>query len=267
MPNFGLSKPWIAKYNPNANSYSDAFKCGKAMNTAVTPNHNEATLFADNQPDETVSEFKNANVTLGVNTMPLKAALIMFGHTIKEDGTEIHKSSDSASYVGYGFIVAERTDGEKKYRACVLRKVLFKEGEESYETKGDSIVFKTPSISGTALPVDDGEWRVKSPIFDTEDEADLWIQKKFNVKEQCKIPVSSVPGGEYTTAQSVTLLTATAGAKIRYTTDGTTPSATNGTEYKGSISISQNTGLRAVAYKEDADPSDVMTEEYFIVTE
>lgn len=267
MPNFGLSKPWIARYNPNTNKYSDAFKCGKAINTSITPNYNEASLFADNQIDEAVSEFKNANVTLGVNSMPLKAAPVIFGHIIKEDGTEIHKSGDSANYVGYGFIVAEMTNGKKKYRACVLKKVLFKEGEESYETKGDSIVFKTPSLSGTALPVDNGEWRVKSPIFDTEDGADLWIQKELDVKEQCEIPVASVPGGEYAAAQSVTLVTATTGAKIRYTMDGTTPSATYGTEYKGAISVAQNAGLRAVAYKEDAEPSEVMTEEYFIVTE
>ena len=267
MPNFGLSKPWIAKYNPNTNKYSDAFKCGKAINTAVTPNYNEATLFADNQPDEAVSEFKNANVTLGVNSMPLKAGQVMFGHTIKEDGTEIHKSGDSANYVGYGFIVAEMSNGQKKYRACVLKKVLFKEGEESYETKGDSIVFKTPSLSGTALPVDNGEWREKSPIFDTENEADFWIQKKFDVKEKCGIPTASVPGDEYAAAQSVTLVTATAGAKIRYTMNGTTPSATHGTEYKGAISITETTGLRAVAYKEDTEPSEVMTEEYFIVAE
>ena len=267
MPNFGLSKPWIARYNPDTNKYSNAFKCGKAINTAVTPNYNEATLHADNQPDEVVSEFKDANVTLGVNTMPLQAAPIMFGHTIKEDGTEIHKSGDSAGYVGYGFIVAEMLGGKKKYRACLLRKVLFKESEESYETKGDSIVFKTPSLSGKALPVEDGEWRVKSPIFNTEDEADLWIQKKLDVKEQCGIPIASVPGGEYAAAQSVTLVTATAGAKIRYTMNGTTPSATHGTEYKGAISIVETTGLRAVAYKEDAEPSEVMTEEYFIVTE
>lgn len=267
MANFGLSKPWIAKYNPNTNKYSDAFKCGKAINTSVTPNFNEAPLYADNQVDEAVSEFKNANVTLGVNSVPLKAARIMFGHTIKEDGTEIHKSGDSSNYVGYGFVVAEMQNGKKKYRACVLKKVLFKEGEESYETKGDSIVFKTPSLSGTVLPVEDGEWRVKSPIFDTEDEADLWIQKKLDVKEQCGIPIASVPGGEYASAQSVTLVTATAGAKIRYTMNGTTPSATHGTEYKGAISIAETTGLRAVAYKEDAEPSEVMTEEYFIVAE
>lgn len=183
MPNFGLSKPWIAKYNPETEKYSDAFKCGKAINTSVTPNYNEATLHADNQPDETVTEFKDANVTLGVNTMPVEAVTVMFGHTVGEDGEEIHKAGDSSNYVGYGFIVAEMEKGKKKYRACLLVKVMFKEGEESYETKGDSISFKTPSLSGTVSAIDDGTWRIKSPTFDTEEEADAWIQKKLGVSE------------------------------------------------------------------------------------
>ena len=50
-------------------------------------------------------------------------------------------------------------------------------------------------------------------------------------------PVASVPAGTYAVAQSVTL-TAGVGETIYYTTDGTTPSATNGTVYTVPISLS-----------------------------
>ena len=46
-------------------------------------------------------------------------------------------------------------------------------------------------------------------------------------------PSFSPVGGNYTTAQTVTLSTATAGASIRYTLDGSTPSDTVGTVYSG----------------------------------
>ena len=267
MPNFGLSKPWIAKYDPATNTYSGAFKCGKAVNTAVTPNYNETPFYADNEQTENVAEFKNGALTLGVDRMPLRAPSVMFGHTVNENGEEVSKTSDSASYCGYGFITAEMLDGVKKYRACFLYKVQFKEGEESYETKGDSIVFKNPSLSGVIMSNADGEWRIKSPYFDTEAEADAWIQVLINVLEKCATPVASVASGTYEAAQTVTLSTTTANAKIKYTTDGTTPSETNGTEYKSAISVSNNTGLRAIAIKSGAEASDVMVKEYFIVTQ
>lgn len=267
MANFGLCNPWMAKYNPTTKKYTNAFKCGKAISTAVTPNYNEASLFADNQQVENVSEFKNATVSLGVDRMPVEAAGVMFGHTVGDTGEEVSKTGDFGNYVGYGFITSEMLDGVKKHRACVLLKVQFKEGEESFETKGDSIVFKTPTLSGLALANDEGEWRKKSPQFDTEDEADKWIQVELGVVEQCETPVASIAGGEYQGTQTVTLSTTTANAKIRYTIDGTTPSKTNGTEYnKAGISITTNTGLRAIAYKDDAEPSSVMEEEYFIST-
>ena len=46
----GLSKPYIASLKDEATpTYEKGFKCGKAMTLNVTPNYNEASLYADNQ--------------------------------------------------------------------------------------------------------------------------------------------------------------------------------------------------------------------------
>lgn len=184
MAFFGLSHPIMAKLNVATGVYSDPFKCGKAINTSVTPNHNEVETYADNGLDESVKEFKNANVELGVNTIPKKAAEILFGHKIGEDGTETANINDSGSYVGYGFIVAEINSGVKKYRGCFLTKVKFKEGAENYQTKGDSITFTTPTLSGEAFGNNVNDWRIKSPEFDTEQKCDEWILEQMGLSEQ-----------------------------------------------------------------------------------
>jgi hypothetical protein len=62
-------------------------------------------------------------------------------------------------------------------------------------------------------------------------------------------PVFTPVAGTYLTSQSVTIATATVGATIRYTTDGSIPSPTNGTVYSGAIVISSTTTLKAIAYK------------------
>ena len=61
-------------------------------------------------------------------------------------------------------------------------------------------------------------------------------------------PTFGPGGGTYSTAQTVTLSSATAGATIRYTTDGTTPSETAGTVYSGPLTVSATTTVKAVAY-------------------
>lgn len=177
MAYFGLSNPWIAELNTETGKYSNAIKCGSAMSTSVTPNYIEGTLSADNVQKENVKEFKDATVALGVDRIPAAAGTMLFGHTEDTDGSEVSKSDDQGKYVGYAFITKEVEDGVIKHRACLLTKVKFSEQEESYETKGDSIVIKGGNLSGTAVPDANKDWRKKSPKYDTEEEADAWIQK------------------------------------------------------------------------------------------
>ncbi len=62
----------------------------------------------------------------------------------------------------------------------------------------------------------------------------------------------------------VTITTATPGASIRYTTDGSTPSDTVGTLYTGPVSITQTTVLRAIAYKANWESTNVDTHSYIM---
>lgn len=182
MANFGLSHPWIAEWIKGT-EYANAFKCGELVDTQVNPQYNTASLHGDNRKTEEIRLFKSADVTLGVTRMPAQASQIMFGHKTNEDGSELSNATDKNKYVGYAFITREMIEGKEKYRACLLFKVMFNEGQEDYETQGENITFKTPKISGGALTCDNGDWREKSPYFDTEDEADAWIREKLGVEE------------------------------------------------------------------------------------
>ncbi len=62
----------------------------------------------------------------------------------------------------------------------------------------------------------------------------------------------------------VTITTATPGATIRYTTDGSEPTATSGTVYTGPITISGTTAIRAIAYKTNWESTNVDTHTYLV---
>ena len=79
-------------------------------------------------------------------------------------------------------------------------------------------------------------------------------------------PVISPAGGSFTSAQSVTISTATSGASIRYTTDGSTPSSTLGTVYTGAVTLSSTTTLKAITYKSGMTDSSVTTAVFTITT-
>lgn len=75
--------------------------------------------------------------------------------------------------------------------------------------------------------------------------------------------VPSVKGGTYSSAQSVVLTTATQGADIYYTTDGSTPTAKS-TKYSAAIAVSATTTLKAIAVKAGYAPGAVMEATYKI---
>ena len=78
-------------------------------------------------------------------------------------------------------------------------------------------------------------------------------------------PPSFNPGpGTYSSAQSVTISTASSGASINYTTNGTTPSSSVGTLYSSPVSISSTCTLQAIAYESGYTPSGVSSGVYTI---
>jgi len=78
----------------------------------------------------------------------------------------------------------------------------------------------------------------------------------------------SVDRGFYTTPISLVISSATQGASIVYTTDGSVPtvdsnlSVTNGTLFTDAINISSTTNIRAAAFKEGFAPTNVDTHTY-----
>lgn len=79
-------------------------------------------------------------------------------------------------------------------------------------------------------------------------------------------PTFLPPGGSYETAQMVALSSITPGAGIRFTTDGSIPSAINGTVYTTPILVNINQTIRAYAFKAGYDDSPVVSQTYAIGT-
>jgi nucleoid-associated protein YgaU len=77
-------------------------------------------------------------------------------------------------------------------------------------------------------------------------------------------PAFAPAEGTYSGAQSVTITSSTEGAEIRYTTDGSAPSATGGTVYTGAIPVAATTTLRAIAIKTGWNDSPVVSATFAI---
>ena len=83
--------------------------------------------------------------------------------------------------------------------------------------------------------------------------------------DSCATPmISPEPGIYYDDSLTITIAVETAGATIRYTIDGSTPSESNGTVYSAAVVISTPTTLKAIAYKSGFTDSAVTSGVYTI---
>lgn len=96
----------------------------------------------------------------------------------------------------------------------------------------------------------------------SELDIDLIVNPNPAPADQVADPVFSPAGGSFQDSLDVTVSCATPGATIHYTLDSTVPSASNGRIYNGPIHLTETTTVRAVAFRDSLEPSDMVTAIY-----
>ncbi len=93
----------------------------------------------------------------------------------------------------------------------------------------------------------------------------LNVYQSYIIVEPVKNPEFSFNAGTYFETLSVSITCATAGAAIKYTTDGSEPSQSNGLTYTAPIEVLANATIKAVAFKGGMVNSQVVSNEYIII--
>lgn len=91
----------------------------------------------------------------------------------------------------------------------------------------------------------------------------LWSLYNGGTPQTAATPVFSPGGGTYTTAQNVTITCSTAGSTIRYTLNGSEPTASSAA-YTGAIAISSTTTVKAKAFLSGMNDSQTAAATYTI---
>lgn len=84
---------------------------------------------------------------------------------------------------------------------------------------------------------------------------------------QLESPAVSPPRGYYESPINVTLSSEIPGTVIRYTTNGSVPTLTNGETYTGPLQISQTTVIRTAAFRDGYEASPVTTHTYLFLND
>lgn len=171
LDNFRYS---ILKETSDGVSYNGAKKPAKAIDCSVSIETNAAELFADDALAESDYSFKKGTVKITVDEDDDKTLAELLGHSIEttgegNEGELIRKSTDTAPFVGFGRILTKVVEGVRKYKVEFLPKVKFKEPSQEDATKGESVEFKSTSLEGTVMELNDGTWGKAKTFLSKED--------------------------------------------------------------------------------------------------
>lgn len=160
-------------------TYGEIKLFAKAIRASTSLNISQAELYADDELAETANEFINGQLTFESDDIEDDVEADVTGSTVDVEGDVIHSTSDVAPYLRFGFIVRRYKSRKSQYRGVIFLKTVFDALPDDYETKGETIVFKTTTMTAKFLGNADGQWKRKSKWFDTLAEAETWMTTKL----------------------------------------------------------------------------------------
>lgn len=196
MAFIGLRYPVAAAFSQSADgvapSYSNGMVIGRAIQANLTKTHNNNPLYADDIIDEDDNSLTAMSLSLGLNDLlDTERAALLGDIAVMSTGTtptatgEYDEGGVNSSPVGFGYIRVRRKGGLVKYQAVWYWKVTWTEDSEESQTKGESIEWQTPTITGRVhgCYIDSSgvaKFR-RRQTFDTEAAAKSWLNTKAGI--------------------------------------------------------------------------------------
>lgn len=177
MATIGLRDLYYAKIKEETEgtiTYEVPKRLAKAISAEMTVETAEALLCADDGVDATIKEFVSGAIKLNVNDIAPEDAAILLGQKKDKDGVLYSEEGDEPPYVATGFR-AKKPGGKFKY--IWLYKVKFSIPDEKYQTKGESVEFNTPEITGKFIKRPDGIWKADYVGEPTDATASTWFKQ------------------------------------------------------------------------------------------
>lgn len=152
----------------------EAVRIGHLVKADLTVKLADGSLYADDVEAEHVSEFVSGSVAMETDDMEDDVAGIVYGATV-EDGTVHYNVGDDPPKGGFGYLkklMRRKTVLYKAYFYPLAKAAL---GNDTAQTKSDSITFGTTATTFNIFVCESGAWR-DTHEAKTESEALAWLK-------------------------------------------------------------------------------------------
>jgi hypothetical protein len=158
--------------------------------------------------------------------------------------------------LSFKFSKVSNTDYDYTFTVSIIGGASFEGDKSSLD-----ITIKSRILSQYSVKIIGGTAETQIKFQAKSGQGPIYIDDVILTAEYVAAPVFSLAEGYYKTAQTLTMSCETAGTTVRYTTDGSEPTAES-TSYTAPLSISEPVTIKAKAFKGDLSSSMTMARYY-----
>lgn len=268
---YGVFAPIVSEPTGGAIVYGaptvfDAAATGKMIEANVSYEHADGPLYGGDGIAENDNSIIGGTLAVGTTSLPPAARVAILGHEL--NGTTYNENADPSPNGGFWYVTAEIEGGVKKWYGYQIHKTQLAMAEDNATTKANSIEWQTPALEGPIMGVvidNTGKARYRAyEAFSTYAAAKAWVDGKAGVGQTlADTPTATPEAGEVASGATVALASATVGATIYYTTDGSDP-AIGSMIYSDPIAVYAPTTIKAIAVKAGLANSAILSAAYTI---
>lgn len=182
MASFGAKYPYFCPVadEPEGTrpTYSgEPIRIGRLVKADLSITLASGKLFADDGLAESVDEFAGGSIAMETDDMVDEVASVVYGAKV-ENKTVHYNVGDDPPKGGMGYLKKLMRRKKVLYKGYFYPLVKAALGNDTAQTKSDSITFGTNSTTFTVFSCESGDWR-DTHEADTEAEALAWLKAQF----------------------------------------------------------------------------------------
>ena len=182
MASFGAKNPYFCKVKEEPDGKLPVYdgepvKIGRLVKADLSITMASGKLYADDELAESVEEFASGSLAMETDDIIDSVASVVYGTTV--EGKTVHyNTKDDPPSGGLAYYKKLMRKRKVLYKGVFHPLVKASLGNDSANTKTDSITFGTSSTTFTVFAAANGDWRITEE-FDTEEEAIAWVKGRF----------------------------------------------------------------------------------------
>lgn len=153
------------------------YATGRLVKADLTIQMASGKLFADDGLAESVEEFASGSIAMETDDMLDEVASVVYGAEV-EDKLVHYNTKDDPPPGGLAYYKVLMRRKKKRYKGYFYPLVKAALGNDTAQTKADSITFGTTATTFTVFACDNGDWR-QTEEFTDEAEALAWVKSRF----------------------------------------------------------------------------------------